>query len=132
MHADQVYHKAAMQRCHHLNVAREVALLTRLRALRTPGVVRLLGTSECAANIHLTFQACEGGDLYARIRDGSYCARGEAAVCQEVGALVGLQTGAAGSGGGWLGEGGLWTSKSTQNSIATRSPGRGPAPESVG
>jgi len=80
----KVYHKAAMQRRHHLNVAREISLLSRLRALRVPGVVRLLGTSECAANLYLRFAACEGGDLYARVRDGSCRARGEAAMCQEV------------------------------------------------
>ena len=81
----KVYHKSSMQQRHHLNVSREVALLMRLRATRVPGVVRLLGTSECASNVYLTFAACEGGDLHTRIRDGSCRARGEAANCREVG-----------------------------------------------
>lgn len=80
----KVYHKSSMQRRHHLNVSREVALLMRLRAMGVPGVVRLLGTSECASNVYLTFAACERGDLHARIRDGSCRARGEGAVCREV------------------------------------------------
>ncbi|KIY97816.1 hypothetical protein MNEG_10145 [Monoraphidium neglectum] len=73
-----------MQQRHHLNVAREVAILTWLRALRLPGVVRLLGTSECSNNVYLTFEACEGGDLFTRMRGGGCLGRGEAAICQEV------------------------------------------------
>lgn len=87
----KVYHKAAMQRRHHLNVAREVALLTRLRAWAVPGVVRLLGITECSSNIYLTFAACEGGDLYARVRDSS-SAGGEAAMCQQV-SVIGNRSG---------------------------------------
>lgn len=80
----KVYHKAAMQQRHHLNVAREIALLTRLRIADISGVVRLLGTGECASNVYLTFAECEGGDLYVRIRNGSCAAMAEATLCREV------------------------------------------------
>jgi hypothetical protein len=80
----KVYFKSAMQPRHRLNVAREVALLTRLRAASAPGVVRLLRVGEGTANVYLTFEACEGGDLYTRLRNGSCAARGESALCQEV------------------------------------------------
>lgn len=73
-----------MQRRHHLNVAREVALLSQLRALRVPHIVTLLAATECGANVYLTFPVAEGGDLYVRIRDGSARAAGEARLCREV------------------------------------------------
>jgi hypothetical protein len=109
-----------MQRRHHLNVAREVALLTRLRALRVPGVVQLLGTSECAANVYLTFSACGGGDLYARIRDGSCRARGEAGMVQEVRGGGGGGGGGAGAGGACVQDAAVWPAPQRRQTGAVR------------
>lgn len=86
----KVYHKAAMQPRHHLNVAREVALLAHLRDRRVPGVVAFLGATECAANVCLRFEACKGGDLFMRMRSGACAALGEAALCQQVRCACGV------------------------------------------
>ena len=114
-----------MQRRHHLNVAREAALLTRLRALRVPGVVRLLGAREGAEQVFLAFEACEGGDLL-----GGPPARAAARACAGGGGGGGgLGLGLAGGGGAKCGSGGgARGANGGPAAAAGGGPGPGPGP----
>ncbi|GBF90030.1 aurora protein [Raphidocelis subcapitata] len=66
--AIKAYVKARMAPRHALNLHREVAILSELRASGTPGIVELLSMSETPDAVLLYFRACPGGTLLHVLR----------------------------------------------------------------